>query len=65
MITYTLKDKRKLKGMTQKQLSIYSGVSKSMISAIENESRNPTVFVLCQLARGLGVDIKELYKDQW
>lgn len=33
----------------------------SMISAIENGSRHPTVVVLDALARSLNVDIKELY----
>jgi transcriptional regulator with XRE-family HTH domain len=48
--------------MTQKQLSKYSGVSESMICAIETEQRNPTVIILCQLAMALHVDVKELFE---
>ncbi|MDP4181855.1 MAG: helix-turn-helix transcriptional regulator [Bacillota bacterium] len=51
---------RKSKGLTQKQLSRFSGVSKSMISAIECEERNPSVPVLYSLSVVLKVDISEL-----
>lgn len=61
-VTYLVKEKRTAKGMTQKELSKYSGVSKSMISAIELEERNPTVITLCQLALALKVTPLDLFK---
>lgn len=46
--------------MTQNQLAKMSGVSKSMISAIENEQRHPTIPIIYQLARALKVEIDYL-----
>jgi transcriptional regulator with XRE-family HTH domain len=62
MFVYYLKIKRLEKGYTQKQLSRKSGVSKSMISAIENTLRHPTIPVIHELARALKVDITDLYE---
>ncbi|WP_346355316.1 helix-turn-helix transcriptional regulator [Azotosporobacter soli] len=53
---------RKQKGLTQDGLARRSGVSKSMISAIENEERHPTVPILCGLARALQVRPQDLYE---
>ena len=47
--------------MTQKHLSKLSGISTSMISAIELGERHPTVPVLDALARALQVKVTDLY----
>lgn len=61
-VNYNLKKIRKSRHMTQKQLARFSGISKSMISAIENEERNPTVPVICAVARALKVTPEELFE---
>lgn len=56
-----LKDLRKLKRISQKQLAVQSGVTQSYICALEKgERNNPTIDVVKGLARGLGVDVSEV-----
>lgn len=59
MIHYSLRSVRLLKGYTQKHLSQLSGISTSMISAIETEQRHPTIPTLHALAKAMAVDIKD------
>jgi transcriptional regulator with XRE-family HTH domain len=47
--------------MTQKYLSMKTGVSSSLISAIENGQRNPTIPTLYRISVGLNVNILELF----
>lgn len=49
------------KGLTVRQLSELSGVSKSMINNIENRKCNPTLYSLCLIASALGVPVEKLY----
>ena len=51
--------------MTQKHLSKLSGISTSMISAIELGERHPTVPVLDALARALQVKVTDLYSRKF
>ena len=60
-IHITLKQTREQKHISIRQLAYLSGVSKSQISAIENEKSIPTILVLCQLAEALHVRPEELY----
>ncbi len=60
-IQIKLKTVRESKGMSIRQLSYLSGVSKSQISDIENENSMPTIAILCQLAEALHVRPDELY----
>ena len=60
-IHITLKQIRKEKNISIRQLAYMSGVSKSQISAIENEKSMPTILVLCQLAAALHVSPEALY----
>ncbi|WP_080063568.1 helix-turn-helix domain-containing protein [Ruminiclostridium hungatei] len=53
---------RRDKGLTQKQLAQISGVSKSMICAIENAQKHPTVPVIYYLARALKVEVTQLFE---
>lgn len=49
--------------MTIKEVSLRSGMSASAISKIENNQLSPTYESIIKLARGLGVDISELFSD--
>lgn len=59
-----VKEVRNKKGITLRQLSDLSGVSKSQISFIENGESNPTLLVMLMLAKALQVDLKELYIEE-
>jgi transcriptional regulator with XRE-family HTH domain len=50
-------------GLTIKQVALRAGLSPSSISKIENDLLSPTYENIIKLARGLGVDIAELFSD--
>lgn len=55
-----IKDVRQKKGLSIRQLAELSGISKTHISAIENNETMPTVYTVCCLAVALGVDLPDL-----
>ena len=50
-------------GLTLQELSDSSGVSQSALSKIENGQLSPTYEKILALAKGLGVDVAELFND--
>lgn len=62
MITFFIRKIREEKGLSQEQLAKLSGVSASHIGYIENAEREPTVSILCKLAKALNVSPDELYE---
>lgn len=64
MIRYLVEKARKKRGLKQSELAKFSGVSKSMISAIERQERNPTIPILYSLSKALQVDITELFQKE-
>jgi len=52
---------RVVKGLTQKELSILSGVAASHIHNIENGVKVPTISTLCKISKALGVPCSELF----
>lgn len=62
MIIFFVREIREKKGLSQEQLSRLSGVSASHIGYIENGEREPTISVLCRLAKALNVSILELFE---
>jgi len=61
-IEFFIKDVRKSKKITLKQLAIKSGVSKTQINDIEKGNKIPTIFTLEAIATGLETSINNLYK---
>jgi len=61
-IEFFIKDVRKSKKITLKQLAIKSGVSKTQINDIEKGNKIPTIFTLESIATGLETSINNLYK---
>ena len=47
---------RKLKGMSQEELSLEAGMKRSYVSDLERGTRNPSVRALGRLAEALEVD---------
>jgi transcriptional regulator with XRE-family HTH domain len=55
-----LRQLRKQRGVTQDELAERAGINRSYLSAIENGHSSPTIDVVEQLAKGLGVNVWEL-----
>jgi transcriptional regulator with XRE-family HTH domain len=47
---------RKLRGMSQEELSLEAGMKRSYVSDLERGTRNPSVRALGRLATALGVE---------
>jgi len=62
MIELYIREKRLEKNLTQKQLSELSGVSESYIGDLERNEKEPTISILCKIAKALNVKVEELYK---
>jgi XRE family transcriptional regulator, regulator of sulfur utilization len=58
-----LKERKKQK-MSIEVLSGISGVSKSMLSQIEQEKSNPTVITAWKIARSLGLSVNDLFSSR-
>ncbi len=58
-----LKRERIQRSLTLDDLSNRSGVSRSMISAIEGGGKSPTIVVLHRIASGLGIRMTELMDE--
>jgi transcriptional regulator with XRE-family HTH domain len=59
-----VRQERLARGMTLQELAAASGVSRSMLSEVERDSRMPTVVVLDRIATGLGSSIARLLSDE-
>lgn len=58
-----IKGYRKKQGLTLDELSLKSSVSKSMLSQIERNQKNPTINILCQIAEALDMSASQLLED--
>lgn len=54
---------REKKSLTQKDLATVVGTTRQMVSAIETNSRNPSVDVAKKIAEALGFDWTRFYDD--
>ena len=61
MLVLKIKEIRINRGLTQKELSKLSGISESYIGDLERNEKEPTISILCRIAKALEVDIKELF----
>ena len=53
------------RNLTARQVEIMTGVSKSTINRISNNQISPTMDVMEQLAKGLGIKISDLYSSDF
>lgn len=60
-IKYHVKEIRCQRNLSLRQMEYLSGVSKSQISAIENNQCDPSVATLCMLAEALGESVSNLF----
>ena len=61
-IEFLIRDIRKSKKLTLKQLQRKSGVNKTEINDIERGDKMPNIITLELIAKGLQTNITELYK---
>ena len=54
---------RQKKGMTQLDLEVESGISRTEISRIENGLKNIEFYTIVKLATALGVNLTDLFSD--
>jgi Predicted transcriptional regulators len=62
-ISYKIKEIRKKKGITIQEVADKAGVSKGLISQIENNRTIPSLLVLINIINALDVDLNEFFKD--
>ena len=62
-ISNRLKDIRKDKNITLQELADVAGVSKGMLSQVENSRSIPSLNVLLSLIKALDVDLNEFFKN--
>lgn len=62
MVEYFVGTIRTKKNITLKDLAQLSGVAESHIVKIEAGETNPSVEVMCKLAKGLQVPVNELFR---
>lgn len=63
LVGKNIQDQRKQKGISLDELAKRSGVSKSMLSQIEQEKTNPTVITVWKIALALGLPVQELMES--
>ncbi len=59
-LALTLKQMRRMRGLTQHRLALLSGVPRPTIANLESGSANPTLHVLTRVAAALQVSLEEL-----
>ncbi|MFA6271323.1 MAG: helix-turn-helix transcriptional regulator, partial [Candidatus Paceibacterota bacterium] len=63
MIGARIKELRKARGWTQKDLSKKSGLNRVHISQLETGENRPTSYTLDALSKGFGMDLSVLFGD--
>ena len=56
-----VRQKRKERGVSIRELERITGVTRAFISRIENGDSIPSIIVICKLAKGLDIPAHELY----
>ena len=65
MMWYRIKEIRNEKGMSQEELSVKSGISRTIISGLESGTRaNTSAGTLLKIADALGVGVEEIFFTQ-
>ena len=64
LLAETVRTRRKAKHLTQAQLSEITGINRSMLGRLENETYKPSLDQLEALAQVLEFEIPELYREE-
>ena len=52
---------RKAQGLSQEELAFSSGINRSYMGVIERAEKSPSMDTVAKVARGLGLDIRDLF----
>ena len=52
-------------GLTLKQMSELTGISKTTLNEIENDHRSPTLDTLVQVAKALDIKVTDLFESDY
>ena len=55
-----VKGRREELGLSQEALALRAGINRTYIASLESGRRNPSLDLICRLARGLDIDAAEL-----
>jgi len=65
MIVFKIKKIRENKSISLYKLSQETGISRAYLRTLENNKKcNPTVSVLCKIAKVLNVNVKDLFEER-
>lgn len=64
-IKILLKEIRKEKNITLRELSEMTGISKTHLNSIERNEKMPSLKIAVIIAKSLSVTVEELYKVEW
>jgi len=62
LLGWRIRTLRKAKGLTQEDLGGRCGINYKYVGAIERGEENPSLSILQKIAKGLGVEILELFR---
>ncbi len=63
ILASNIKAERARKSLTQFQLAEAIGISESTISLIERGLQTPSIFIVCDIAKVLEIDLNDLLKN--
>lgn len=58
---YNVKAIRERQGLSQEKLAAEAGLHRTYIGMVERLERNPSLISIYKIAKGLNIDIKELF----
>lgn len=62
-VAWNLRRLRVERGLSQEALAVDAEIDRTYVSKVERMMENPTIVILDRVARALGVDITELFKQ--
>ena len=60
----TIRERRKVRGLSQEELARQCGVSRQTINAIENDKYDPTLSLAFRLAKALETTVDALFSHE-
>lgn len=63
-LSASIKALRSRQGLSQEQLALVADIDRTFVSQIERGQGNPSVRVIAQLAKALGVSVEDLFTSQ-
>lgn len=69
MINYSIglriQELRTANNLSQSQLAMLAGITPTYLNMIERDEKNPTVYRLSKICRGLNISLSEFFDDEY